>query len=113
MSRLLSGLTLILGILWIGPAWGTSYSIPTFREYIDPITQWDLENLAPGDTILLEPGVRGPLIIQNVQGSKEQPIIITNHEGDVIIDANHYFGVSIRRFEFIEFSGSGGTSEYG
>lgn len=63
--------------------------------------------LQPGDTILLSKGIRPFIIFKNIVGTAEHPIIITNFDGIVEINSNHYFGISIRQSKFIKLSGKG------
>ncbi|MBL0097848.1 MAG: right-handed parallel beta-helix repeat-containing protein [Bacteroidetes bacterium] len=63
--------------------------------------------LLPGDTILLLPGIRPFIILKNINGSPENPIIISNGQGEVEINSDHYFGISIRRSTHIKLSGKG------
>lgn len=65
-------------------------------------------NIAPGDTIYLLPGTYKNLRLLNLKGTKEQPIIITNHpSGKAVINSHHYYGVSFNYCEYIHLSGTG------
>ena len=67
-------------------------------------------NLSPGDTIFLESGSYEYLMIQNIQGDSVNPITIINHNGEVIINNDHYFGISFQNCKHIHFKG---THKYG
>jgi hypothetical protein len=68
---------------------------------------YPFSTLLPGDTILLLPGIRPFIILKNINGSPEKPIIICNSQGEVEINSDHYFGISIRRSSHLKLSGKG------
>jgi hypothetical protein len=51
-------------------------------------SQWQLDgtNIAPGTTITIPAGTRGPLLLKNLKGTPDKPILITNN-GHVTIKA--------------------------
>ena len=61
----------------------------------------------PGSTICLKGGNKEYLLIQNIHGTADQPVTIVNHQGQVIIDTDHYFGIKIAHCSFLKFSGTG------
>jgi len=65
------------------------------------------DSLAPGDTIRLKPGQKQLLILRNLIGTTDHPIIITNGEGLVDVNSTHYFGISVRHCNHIKITGSG------
>ena len=52
--------------------------------------------IQPGDTLLLKSGVRQNLLIMNLNGSLDKPVIISNKGGVAIINTDSYYGISIR-----------------
>lgn len=71
-------------------------------------------NLQPGDTIKLLPGVRPFIIFKNIIGTEKDPIVIQNDSGVTEINSDHYFGISIRQSKHIKISGAGDSqTEYG
>lgn len=66
--------------------------------------------LLPGDTLFLSKGIRPFIILKNIVGTAEHPIVIINMDGIVEINSNHYFGISIRQSKHIKLSGNGDTS---
>ncbi len=60
-----------------------------------------------GDTLYFIAGNRDYLGIANFKGSAAKPIIMINLGGDVIIDTDHYYGISIRNCRYIHFTGTG------
>ncbi len=70
------------------------------------------DQVKPGDTLLLEPGRRSFLIIRNFLGAPGIPIIIINGNGAVLIETDHYFGISIRNCRYFRLTGSGDTSVF-
>lgn len=83
-----------------------SFPVDTLVTLIDgeypPFNQ-----LTPGDTLLLKSGKREYLIIRNISGDINLPVIISNHEGKVVIDTDHYFGISFRNCRFVRLTGTG------
>lgn len=59
-----------------------------------------------GDTIFLESGKYEYLFIKNIHGNPDTPVVITNHGGEVIIENNHYFGISFQNCQHIKLSGA-------
>lgn len=70
------------------------------------------DQVHPGDTILLEGGQRDFLLIRNLSGTHESPIYIVNYKGSVIINTNHYFGISIQNCHNFHLTGSGDPLEF-
>lgn len=61
----------------------------------------------PGDTILFAGGHRNVLRIMNFTGEKERPVIFMNYNGQVIIDTDHYYGISILNCRYFRLTGTG------
>lgn len=71
-------------------------------------------NIQPGDTIKLLPGIRPFIIFKNIIGTEIDPVIIQNESGITEINSDHYFGISIRQSKHIKISGAGDPhTEYG
>jgi hypothetical protein len=68
--------------------------------------------LLPGDTIQLLAGVRERILIQNIKGSAEKPIIIQNSGGVVTISTPMNYGISIRNCRYIRLTGQGYENEF-
>lgn len=79
---------------------------------VDEITS---EDVSPGDVVCLESGVRGPLYIEGVAGSEEEPIVFQNDGGVTVIegDRGDYAGIDIRRSSHIVITGTGVESSCG
>ena len=71
------------------------------------------KDVDPGDTLFFDAGNRNYLLIKNFQGEDGKPIVMINSGGDVIIDTDHYFGISIQNCRYIKFTGTGTDSDYG
>jgi hypothetical protein len=70
--------------------------------------------LSAGDTLLLEAGERSFLLIRNLHGSADRPIVIINYQGAVRLNTDHYFGISFRNCSHIKLTGTGtGAGGYG
>lgn len=65
------------------------------------------KRVKPGDTLYFTAGKRKFLNIKNFKGEPGKPIVMTNMGGDVIIDTDHYYGISIENCRYIKFTGSG------
>jgi len=65
------------------------------------------KDVGPGDTIFFLAGNRNFLLIKNFQGAEGNPIVFINSGGEVIIDTDHYFGISIQNCRYIKFTGTG------
>jgi hypothetical protein len=50
----------------------------------------------PGDTIWLEAGLRSHLLISDFHGTAGKPVVFANRNGQVIIDTEYSYGLSIR-----------------
>jgi len=71
-------------------------------------------NLHPGDTLLLLQGARPLLNIKNLSGNAENPVIITNYQGKVIINTDNYYGIAIQNCRYFRITGTGVDSvKYG
>lgn len=70
----------------------------------------DYRDIGPGDTLIIEAGTRGPLSIQNIQGSPYKPITILNGDGAVTFSSatpGVWYGLWLRNSQFIHISGNG------
>lgn len=84
----------------------TSYTIATDKIYInanDPVYQ----AVKPGDTLYFVGGNKSYLLITNFRGAPGKPIVMINTGGNVIIDTDHYYGISIQNCRYIKFTGTG------
>lgn len=88
-----------------------SYIIDTLTSMIDG-EKSPYNQLLPGDTLLMEPGTREYAIFRNIHGDSILPVIIVNKSGKVIIDTDHYFGISFRNCRFVRLSGSGDQEHF-
>lgn len=70
--------------------------------------------IEPGDTLLLQTGIWHHLLLKNIHGTEEKPIIIMNDGGLVRVESDHYYGISLTNCRFIRLTGSGDSNwEYG
>jgi hypothetical protein len=63
--------------------------------------------MEPGDTLYLEAGIRRLIRIKNLSGSSSKPIIIINHNGEVVFDSDYTYGISILNCNYIRITGTG------
>ncbi len=77
--------------------------------YTLPITEsvFDGAALQPGDVVCLEAGERSYLLFKNLKGTAENPIIIVNKDGQVLIDTDHFYGVKFSGCSYIALVGNG------
>lgn len=70
--------------------------------------------IEPGSTICIIGGRRGDLKLANFEGTADQPFIITNYDGQVIIDSKTTHGILIQNSRHFRLTGSGARGvEYG
>ncbi|MBK7173929.1 MAG: T9SS type A sorting domain-containing protein [Bacteroidales bacterium] len=84
----------------------TGYFIDVTTTLVDG-TLAPFNELLPGDTLYIQPGQRLFLLLRNLKGEADQPIIIINNGGPVIINTDHYFGISIQNCRYIRLTGTG------
>jgi hypothetical protein len=65
------------------------------------------KDVDPGDTLFFLAGNRDYLLIKDFKGADGKPIVLINSGGAVIIDTDHYFGISVQNCRFFKFSGTG------
>ncbi len=66
----------------------------------------------PGDTIFLTGGRKDYLLIRNFQGVPGNPITFMNSAGVVIIDTDHYFGISVENCRYFRITGTGSEATF-
>ncbi|MEM9775509.1 MAG: hypothetical protein AAF902_13085, partial [Chloroflexota bacterium] len=107
--------TLVLPALFLISAFFTTAQANSTCDYIHPSDTWKLSgddhNFQPGDTICLEAGERGPLRIENIHGTAENPIIIINHGGQVVTDEYSY-GINLAASSHVRLTGSGDPEHF-
>jgi hypothetical protein len=78
------------------------------------LNQIDGDTIQPGDTLKLLPGNRSFLLLKNIQGTSNQPVIIINKGGASVISTNHYYGIKFSECSHIKLLGNGHpTTPYG
>jgi len=70
------------------------------------------DQVKPGDTLLIEHGQRDFLLIRNLSGDADNPVIILNYGGVVKINTDHYYGFSFRNCRYFRFSGTGDADHF-
>ena len=73
-------------------------------------------NVQPGDTIGIPSGGRDGLLIINIEGTKENPIVIINCDGRAVLGTNKDAGkgIEVKRSKHFQIAGIGSTdSQYG
>ncbi len=82
------------------------YVIPNTVFYIDASSA-TYNKIVAGDTLYLQAGNRDYLQFKNFKGKPGFPIVIINQGGDVIIDTDNYYGITISNCRYIKFTGTG------
>ncbi|HWS01693.1 MAG TPA: right-handed parallel beta-helix repeat-containing protein [Prolixibacteraceae bacterium] len=70
------------------------------------------KNVKPGDTLYIQAGKRAYLNIRHFRGKHGSPIVMINKGGDVIIDTDHYYGISIQNCRYIQLTGTGYPGQF-
>jgi len=89
--------------------------------YTVPVGQWNTDGeelgLQPGDTICLSPqetGVYSVMRWKNINGSEDNPILITNCGGQAVINSTGSYGWKFENSKHFKISGNGSAAyEYG
>ncbi len=71
--------------------------------------------VAPGDTVCITAGTRGPLDLRNFHGASGRPISFVNHGGTVTVrgDGGDYAGIEIENSDHIRVTGTGESQRCG
>lgn len=97
-------LCLLQGVMYHLTAQTSCYVIvPLAQNVVDGST------IPPGSTICIEGGNRDYLLIRNIQGEANNPVIITNFNGTVSIQTDHYYGIKLSNCAYVILTGSGFT----
>ena len=84
----------------------TGFHVDSLTTLVDAaISPYD--QVRPGDTLYIHAGKRDFLLIRNFHGAENLPIVVINHGGEVRIDTDHHFGISIQNCRFFRFTGTG------
>lgn len=86
-------------------------SVDTLTTVIDGNSAL-FNQVKPGDTIQFEAGNRAYILIRNFTGQPGKPILFQNKKGQVIIDTDHYYGISIQNCRYIRLSGTGDPENF-
>jgi hypothetical protein len=92
-------------------AGNTSYIVHRTTNIVDG-TISPYNNLKPGDTLKLAAGSRDYLLVRNLSGAPGNPVIITNSGGTVVIDTDHYFGISVLNSTHFRLTGQGDPDHF-
>ncbi len=84
---------------------------PGTTTILDPYT---LPGIQPGDIICLEAGHYYQILVRNLQGEKDMPIILRNQSGRSEIRNQAHYGISVRNTRHFVVAGNGDPEqEYG
>jgi len=84
----------------------TSFEIGIGTVYLDG-KDAAYKDVDPGDTLFFAAGNRKYLLVKNFSGQPDKPIVFINSGGEVIIDTDHYFGISIQNCRYFRLTGTG------
>ena len=82
------------------------FIIPIEKLYLDA-TDPLYAQVKPGDTLYFSAGSKNSITLKNFRGKSGSPIVIINRGGEIIIDTDNYFGISIQNCQHVKFTGSG------
>ncbi|MDP4291890.1 MAG: T9SS type A sorting domain-containing protein [Bacteroidota bacterium] len=71
-----------------------------------------IPGLVPGDTIAMTGGKYYQIIIRNINGSKNKPVIVINKGTQAVISGNPNYGVKIGGCTYLKFTGKGNITNY-
>ena len=111
MKKTLLIILLLTSTFYTGFGQNKGFTIPVGKLLIDA-REAPYHQIKPGDTLYFSGGNRKYLIIRNFNGKAGNPIVMINKGGSVIIDTDHYFGVSIQNCRHIKFTGTGFPGEF-
>lgn len=101
---------LLFGILLLTSQWAvgqkTGFWIGPEVIYLDG-NNAAYKEVGAGDTLYFTTGNRQYLLIKNFRGEPGKPIVMINSGGEVTIDTDHYFGISIQNCQYFKFTGTG------
>lgn len=75
-------------------------------------TVFPYNQLLPGDTLFFQAGMREYLLIRNFEGESGNPVVFINLGGVVIIDTDHFYGISVVNCRFVKFTGTGTVDNF-
>lgn len=93
--------------------WGLNAAAQQHMVYVDTLTTVidgqaaPFNQLQPGDTVRLKAGKRAYILIRNFTGESTHPIVFINGPGQVFIDTDHYFGISMQNCRYVRLTGTG------
>ncbi len=67
--------------------------------------------IEPGTIICVEASEKDYIRFKNIQGSPENPVIIKNVYGKVLVKSSHHFGIVLDNCKYVKFTGSGVAEE--
>lgn len=81
-----------------------------------PLDTWKVDgvddNIQPGDIICLQSGTRGTLRLEDLVGTPEEPIIIQNSGGKLVIDTD--YSIAVAQSQYLRLTGWGSPDhDYG
>lgn len=88
-------------LLNIEQGWACQHEFDASTSLIDG------SDFLPGDTVCLKAGNWNYIQFRNIQGTEEQPIIIRNSEGAVIINTDWYYGIKLNNCKHLKITGTG------
>ena len=88
----------------------TSHIITPDKIYLNGLDA-AYQNIKPGDTLVFVSGAKNYLLIKNFHGAPGKPLVMINSGGPVIIDTDHYYGISIANCQYIKLTGTGDPSQ--
>jgi hypothetical protein len=88
----------------------TSHIITPDKLYLNGLDA-AYQDVKPGDTLIFAAGAKNYLLIKNFHGAPGKPLVMINSGGPIIIDTDHYYGISIANCQYIKLTGTGDPSQ--
>lgn len=86
---------------------GIGQGINCDHEYTASNNIIDGEDILPGDTVCLMGGSWNYILLRNIHGTEENPIVVINSNGVVLINSNSFYGIKLENCSHVILSGTG------
>jgi Right handed beta helix region len=107
MMKLFCKYGLILFILTVALSFNTTRAQNCQHEFYAGTNLIEGTTILPGDTVCLMGGSWGFIQFKDIKGTQDQPIVIINKSGVVIINTDWFYGIKFNNCAFLKLSGNG------
>lgn len=109
---IITGRFLLLYLLISGtavPVQAATIEVPSGQRTLDGIAA----GIRPGDTVYIMAGNREELVVENITGTAQKPVILINRGGKVVINTRKDYGIFFSNSIHFRLTGTGSSDEYG